>query len=100
MRCRRHACPVSVSKLRAEMLYAQAIAPEHLWRFRELVRAHGEADARRLLRAEIADAKRNMTFEDQLMMVASGKASIGAALSLSRADPDQTLGGVATGQLG
>jgi hypothetical protein len=91
--------PGRVSKLRAEMLYAQAIPPEHLWRFRQLVHEHGEAEARRLLRAEIADARRNMTFEERLMLVAAGKASVSAAIKLSTPLPDRTLGGVATGQL-
>jgi len=91
--------PGRVSKLRAEMLYAHAVDPQHLWRFRELVREHGEGEARRLLRAEISEARRNRTFEEELNLVATGKASVGAALNLSTSPPDRTLGGVATGQL-
>ena len=58
--------PGRVSALRAEMLYAQAIPGEHLWRFRILVREHGEEEARRILRSEIAEARRIETFEQKL----------------------------------
>jgi hypothetical protein len=92
--------PGRVSKLRAEMLYAKAIPAEHLWRFRELVRQHGEHDARTLLRAEISAARRNLSFDEQLERVAAGTLAIGPALKLALADPEMTLGGVATGQLG
>lgn len=58
--------PGRVSKLRAELMYAQAVPAEHLWRFRVLVREHGEDDARRLLRAEITEARRDETIEQKL----------------------------------
>jgi hypothetical protein len=92
--------PGRVSKLRAEMLYAQAIPPEHMWRYRELVRALGDVDqARAALRAEIAEDKRNLTFEERLQLVAAGKASVATVPRIPRAGYDFTLGGVATGQL-
>lgn len=87
--------PGRVSKLRAEMLYAQAIPVEHLWRFRVLVREHGEHEARHLLRAEISQARRNETFEEK---IARGLKVV-PAWKPSRPGYDGTLGGVATGQL-
>jgi hypothetical protein len=82
--------PGRVSKLRAEMLYAQAISPEHLWRFRQLVHEHGEDEARKLLRAEIAEARRNESVEDKLRR----GAKIVSVWKPSAADYDRTLGGV------
>lgn len=92
--------PGRVSKLRAEMLYAHAIEPEHLWRYRVLVREHGDVDkARVALRAEIADARRSRSFEEQLEAVRRGDARVVQAFHANKASPDFTLGGVATGQL-
>jgi hypothetical protein len=88
--------PGRVSKLRAEMLYAQAIPAEHLWRFRQLVHEHGEAEARNLLRAEIAEARKHETIEQKL---ARG-ATLAVAWRPTRPAYEHTLGGVATGQLG
>jgi hypothetical protein len=83
--------PGRVSKLRGDMLYAQAIPTEHLWRFRELVRAHGEADARRILRSEIAEARRNETFEQKLKRA---DLKISPAFKPNRAAYEHSLGGV------
>jgi DNA invertase Pin-like site-specific DNA recombinase len=58
--------PGRVSKLRAELLYAQAIPDDQLWRFRVLVREHGEEGARAVLRKEAAEARRDETFEQKL----------------------------------
>jgi hypothetical protein len=92
--------PGTVSKLRAEMLYAQAIPTEHMYRYRELVRELGDADkARAALRTEIAEAKRGLTFEQQLKLVAEGRASISEVQKITTADPAFTLGGIATGAL-
>jgi hypothetical protein len=82
--------PGRVSKLRGEMLYAQAIPNECLWRFRELVRAHGEVEARRILRAETADARRNETDEQKL---ARGL-KLANVWRPTRAPYGMTLGGV------
>jgi hypothetical protein len=82
--------PGRVSKLRAEMLYAQAIPSEHLWRFRQLVHERGEDEARKLLRAEIAEARRNESVEDKLRR----GAKIVSVWKPSAADYDRTLGGV------
>jgi hypothetical protein len=76
------------------MLAANQIPGEHLFRFRKLVREHGEDEARRLLRAEIAEAKRNLTFEEKLEAVASGRAKVVAVQRVVIAGPDYTLGGV------
>jgi DNA invertase Pin-like site-specific DNA recombinase len=87
--------PGRVSKLRAELLYAQAIPDEHLWRFRVLVREHGETEARRILRAEMAEARRNETFEQKLQRA---DLKIAPAFNPRKADYDFTLGGIASGQ--
>lgn len=86
--------PGRVSPLRAEMLNAQAIPSEHLMRFRQLVREHGDAEARRILRAEIAEARRNLSFEQKLELVAQGQAKVVAVQRIVTAGPDCTLGGV------
>jgi hypothetical protein len=93
--------PGRVSKLRSEMLYAQAIPAGHMWRFRQLVGKLGDVDiARATLRAEISEARRNRTFEQQLEALRRGEVSLETKVSLLSAGPDFTLGGVATGQLG
>jgi hypothetical protein len=83
--------PGRVSKLRSEMLYAQAIPAEHLWRFRDLVREHGEAEARRVLRSEMAEIRRNETFEQKLQRV---DLKIAPAFKPSRQAYEHSLGGV------
>lgn len=82
--------PGRVSKHRAELLYAQAIPPQHLWRFRVLVREHGEDKARQLLRAEISAARRDETFEEKLQR---SDLKIVAAFKPSR-NHEGTLSGV------
>lgn len=92
--------PGKTRPLQREMLYAQAIPDGQLWRFRELVREIGDMDrARAALRAEMAEASRTLTFEDRLALVANGRRKIVAVPRLSPADPQMTLGGVATGAL-
>lgn len=91
--------PGRVTRLRAEMLNAQAIPAEWMMRFRELVREHGEPMARVMLRAEMLEARRSRSFEEKLKLVAAGKASVVPVRRIKRADPEQTLGGIATGQL-
>ena len=86
--------PGKVKGLRREMLAANQIPSEHLFRFRQLVREHGEPEARRLLRAEIAEARHNLTFEEKLEAVASGRAKVVAVQRIVTAGPQQTLGGV------
>jgi hypothetical protein len=87
--------PGRVSKLRAEMLYSQAIPDECLWRFRVLVREHGEEEARRILRADAAETRRNETFEQKLQR---HDLKISPAFRPSKGY-DFTLGGIATGQI-
>lgn len=91
--------PGKVSPLRAEMLNAQAIPKKHLWRFRALVRDHGEIEARRILRAEVAEMKKNRSFDEQIEAVRSGEAKLADAFKPRRSGPDMTLGGIATGQI-
>lgn len=87
--------PGRVSKLRAEMLYGQAVPVEQRHRYRQLVRELGDVDkARAVLRAEAIKAKRDLTFEEKLEMVANGRATIAPALKISASAPDFTLGGV------
>lgn len=92
--------PGRVRGLRRELLNAQKIPPEHMMRFRALVRKCGDTDeARRRLRVEIAAAKRNLSFEEKLKLVADGKAQIVPVQRIVPVGPDITLGGVATGAI-
>lgn len=87
--------PGRIGTLQRELMRAQAIPSEHLWRYRELVREHGDPDAaRRALVAEIADAKRNLSFEDQLRLVAQGRMKVAAVQKIAATGPAYTLGGV------
>jgi hypothetical protein len=93
--------PGRTTPLERELMRAQAIPSKHLWRYRELVRDVGDPDkARATLRAEIAEARRNQTFEQQLEAVRRGEVRLETKVRLRSAGPDFTLGGVATGQLG
>lgn len=85
--------PGHVTPLRREMMNAQAIPADRLWRFRELVRDHGDDEARRLLRAEMAAARRGMTFEDQLEAVGKGKLGIVEVQEIRRPEPSFSPGG-------
>jgi hypothetical protein len=85
--------PGRVRPLASEMMAQQAIPQDHLWRFRELVHAHGEAEARRILRSEIAEARRCRSFEDELELVAKGKARIAEVPRIAPQVPERTLGG-------
>lgn len=92
--------PGKTKPLQREMLYSQAIPQGFMWRYRQLVRQHGDADtARQALRAEIADAKRNRSFAQQLEALSRGEVQIAPAFVPRRAAPDYTLGGIATGAL-
>jgi hypothetical protein len=83
---------------------------DKLYRYRELSAEHGPAEAKELMLAEIAAEReaareaererrsRPRTFEEQLAAVAAGARLI-ARPNLTRAAPDFTLGGVATGAL-
>jgi hypothetical protein len=87
--------PGKTGPLQRELMRAQAIPSEHLWRYRELVRDLGDADAAlRALMAEIADAKRNLSFEDQLKLVAQGRMKVAAVQRIAATGPTYTLGGV------
>jgi transposase len=91
--------PGRTSPLQRDLMRSQAIPNGHLWRYRQLVREQGDADlARRALAAEIAEAKRNLTFEDRLALVAAGKASVSRVQHFAPADSAFTLGGV-TGEV-
>lgn len=79
--------------------FHQVIPDGWLWRFRQLVREHGDTEARRLLRAEIAEAKQKRTFEERLEALRRGEGRIEAAFVPRRRGPDYTLGGIATGAL-
>jgi hypothetical protein len=64
-------------------------------RFRQLIRETGDFDqARAALRAEMAQAKRRLTFDEQLQRVADGKAKIAPVVTIRRSSPEMTLGGV------
>lgn len=77
-----------------------------IYHYRALVKAHGEEEARRILKAEKEEARaaqakktpRVLSFEEQLERVRRG-AGLAPAFKPKRADPDFTLGGVATGAL-
>lgn len=85
-----------------------------IYRFRQLCRKHPRAEAEAILRGELgaeqvtraaeeerrrkAEAARPRSFEEQLARVAAG-ARLVARTPLRRADPNFTLGGVATGAL-
>lgn len=85
----------------------------NLYRYRQLLRIHGtEQEALKALQDEQAaeqlaaearrraEALRPKTFEEQLDRVRRGEATISRKLTIpTRALPDMTLGGVATGQL-
>jgi hypothetical protein len=87
--------PGKTNALRREMLYGQVIPEGQMWRYRQLVRETGSADAARAaLRAEMVSAKGNRTFEDQLQLVASGKASLSRTIRIRPVEHDFTLGGV------
>lgn len=94
---RRDPCPRCQVRRDVGCRHVRALG--HLWRFRQLVREHGEVEARRILRAEISDARRNRSFEDSLRLVARGQAKVVAVRRIVTAGPDYTLGGVATGAL-
>lgn len=85
--------PGHVTPLKREAMNAQAIPAERLWRFRQLVRDHGDAEARRLLRAEMADERRSMTFDQQLEAVGQGKLGIVEVQQIRRPDPAFSPGG-------
>lgn len=83
-----------------------------IYRYRALCAAHGpetarsmieieaEAERARIASAARAEALRPKTFEEQLALVRSGKARVIEKIPMpTRALPDMTLGGVATGQL-
>lgn len=92
--------PGKTKPLQREMLYSQAIPEGFMWRYRQLVREHGDADvARQALRAEIAEAKRNRSFDDKLAAVSRGEVQIAPVFVPRRAAPDYTMGGIATGAL-
>jgi DNA invertase Pin-like site-specific DNA recombinase len=77
----------------------EGIPRDKLFRFRELVREHGQEEARLILAREIAaDRARPLTFEEQLARVRAG-AALAEKFEPRRRDPDMTLGGVATGAL-
>lgn len=61
--------PGRMRPLQREMIKAQAIPRDKLWRFRALVHVHGEVEARRLLRAEIAAERKAMTFEERVATI-------------------------------
>ncbi|PJI89044.1 hypothetical protein DAH55_03950 [Sphingomonas koreensis] len=75
--------------------------------YRQYAAAHGYPAARQKLaddRAAAAaaareEARRPKSFEEQLALVAAGKARVVANIPLRRPDPTGTLGGVATGAL-
>lgn len=77
--------------------------------FRQYAAEHGYPAARQKLRvrddraqasaAVREEARRPRTFEEQLAAVASGKAQVVPTFRASKAAPDMTLGGVATGAL-
>lgn len=91
--------PGKTKPLQREMMQAQAIPPASMWRYRLLVRQLGDADqARAALRAELAEAKRNLTFEDQLELIAQGRLKIAAVQHFGPSDHARTLGGV-TGEI-
>lgn len=83
---------------------------QDLYRFRQLIREHGYDDAVAAMNEEIlardqeererraADRNRPLSFEEQLERVRAG-AKISIRQPIRRADPDYTLGGVATGAL-
>lgn len=79
--------PGRTRPLQRELMDAQAIPPGKLHRFRGLVHQHGDAEARRLLRAEIAAERKNLTFEQQLEAVGQGKLRIVAVPTIHRPDP-------------
>jgi hypothetical protein len=87
--------PGRVSPLRGALLYDQAIPADQMRRFRQLIRETGDFDqARAALRAEMAQAKRRLTFDEQLQRVADGKATIAPVVTIRRSSPEMTLGGV------
>jgi hypothetical protein len=72
-------------------------------RYRQLCHAHGAAEARRIVREEIAagrDAERHRrkSFDEQLEAVRNGARLVGRFVP-QRPAPDGTLGGVATGMI-
>lgn len=97
---------------RAETILAREAAwlpmdKRHVVRFRVLCREYGDVEGKRLMQVELAaeaaaaraEAKRPLTFEEQLRRVSAGKAQVVAKVRVTRAAPDMTLGGVATGAL-
>ena len=86
--------PGKTKPLQRQLMTAGAIPDGYLWRFRELVREHGDEEARRLLRVEISEARRSRSFEDTLKLVAQGQAKVVAVQRIVTAGPDCTLGGV------
>jgi hypothetical protein len=84
--------PGRMKPLQRELMAAQAIPAEHLWRFRVLVREHGDTEARRILRAEISEARRNRTFEERLAEVQAGKAKIAAVQKIRPARREAGVG--------
>lgn len=87
--------PGKTQPLQREMMNAGAIPQGKLYRYRRLVRELGDPDkARAALRAEIAEAKRNLTFEERLKLVAQGHGKVVAVQRIATAGPDFTLGGV------
>lgn len=85
---------------------------KHIYRYRQLLATMPPDQAKAAMLAEIeqaeaanraarqAEAARPLTFEEQLERVRTGRATIVANIPMpTRALPDMTLGGVATGQL-
>lgn len=78
---------------------SEGIPADKLMHFRALVREHGATEARRLLAEERrAERSRPLTFEEQLERVRAG-AALTTKFVPTKAAPEMTLGGVATGAL-
>ncbi len=88
---------------------------KHIYRYRDLQRSMSADEAKAIILAEIEQERdaaaqrrkaehrplRSLSFEEQLQRVRSGEARIVRNIPMpTRALPDMTLGGVATGQLG
>ena len=110
--------PVRSGRRKAEPPAALALpgmptGTANLYRYRQLLRIHGtEQEALKALQEEQAtaradaeaqrraEASRPKTFEEQLERIRRGEVTISRKIPIpTRALPDMTLGGVATGQL-
>lgn len=106
--------PIRLGRSRAHDARAREAAwlpPGRLSEFRALAHEHGQDEGKRLFlerldderreaeQARLAERARPKTFDEQLALIASGKARLVARVPLRRPDPSVTLGGVATGAI-